>query len=140
MDQEHLSTAGANGGASMVVFEAGHEHAPDAPMGRERLALSADGTYSYERKRARVPDVRATGVIDPARVRNVVAHLERSSFPLVPAHSFPPGAGPVRISMGSASVELDEYFGEELDGYREALEELNAMLRDAGKQASEQSR
>jgi hypothetical protein len=122
-----------------ITFEQGHEHAPDARWGLQRVELSEDGSYGYQQRRAGQVVQTGSGTIDAGRAKAIFANLARSTFPEVPAHPFPPGASVLTISMPpDRSTSLDRRFGLGLDGYREAISELMTIVSEA-RTASERS-
>lgn len=130
----HWRTFGAERAAAHrhVTFEQGHEHAPDARWGLQILTLADDGRYTYMQRRAGRLVVVAAGAFDPDRARAVFDDLERSTFPQVAPHPFPPGASVLTISMPpDRRVDVDRRFGLGLDGYREAITALMDMVTAA---------
>jgi hypothetical protein len=121
-------------------FEEGHEYAPDARWGLQVLTLTDDGTYRYEQRRGGRVLRTGTGAVPAERARAVVADLERSTFPHVPARPFPPGASVLTIALDSEHIAIDRWHATELDGYREAVEALLSITTDARVAAEASSR
>ncbi len=119
-----------------ITFEQGHEHAPDSPWGLQRIRLSREGTFHYERIN-RGTRAEIEGRLDGARVDALLAELSKTSFPEPPQRSFPPGASVCRISVDAsppAWVDIEFYTGLRMPGYGEilrSLDELNTGLRES---------
>lgn len=115
-----------------LTFEQGHEHAPDARWGLLVLTLADDGRYTLLLRRAGRLLSAATGNFDSALAAAVFDALDRSTFPQMPAHAFPPGATVLAISMPpDRRVEVDRRFGLGLDGYRDAIAALMDLTQRA---------
>ena len=122
-----------------LTYEEGQENAPDAPWGLECLELAEDGAFTYRRRRAGQLVCSRVGAIGVDRAKAIFADLARSSFPNVPAHRSPPGPSMVSISMSpDRTVSLSQRFGMSLDGYREAISELTAVMSEV-REASDPS-
>jgi hypothetical protein len=117
-----------------IIFEQGHETAPDSPWGLLRLRLGSDGPLAFEQRNRGVVRTRR-GRVDPSRVDDVLASLQRTAFPSPPQDRFKPGASILRITIepDGAHVDVDYFAGLKMEGYRDvisALSELNGALRE----------
>lgn len=112
--------------ADAVTFEQGHESAPDAPWGLQRVRLSRAGNLDYERtQRGATTAVR--GRVEGAKVDSLLSVLAGTTFPDPPQSSFPPGSSVCRISIGASWVDVEYYSGLRLPGYGEVLKTLNDL-------------
>ena len=117
-------------GATAIPYAIGSEFAPDDPFGREVVELTAGGTLRYSRRfhgnaSAKVRAFAAT------RFADLIADLERTSFPAPPQRGFRPGPGPATISLAPSgeSVSIDTNVAEDIDGYRELVEKFQDLQR-----------
>jgi len=132
MHTDQSIVAGPIDGGPRLTYEEGQEYAPDDPWGLECLELAEDGTFTYRRRRVGQLVYTRVGAIGMDRSQAIFADLARSSFPEVPAHLSPPGPSMVSISMApDRTVSLYRKFGMGLDGYREAITELTAIVSEA---------
>ncbi len=123
--------AGTTADDMRLVYEEGHEHAPDDPWGLERLSLDRDGAFVYERRQRGLQVAIHAGHVELERAARVFAGLARSGFPQAPAHAFIPGPSTATIALGADRVTLARRFGVTLEGYREVLETLAELIADA---------
>ncbi len=116
---------------SCLKYVRGHARAPDAPWGLEELELASDGSYAYTQRVGDVTVGVGQGHVDASRATGIFDALRRSAFPDVPHHSVPPGASVVTLELGATdAASLDYFFGLGLEGYREALPALDALLAE----------
>lgn len=121
-------------GRALLTIEMGSEHAPDDPIGRERLTITSDGTLSYQH-RWRGAGAELAGAVSPERATELFAHVTRSGFPAIPSHSIPPGASLVVMKLDGEKheeVTFSSHFAEDLPGYGQllaAVDSLTSALR-----------
>ena len=119
-----------------VVYEQGHEHAPDSRWGLERFVVRNDRHLSHARRQSGTADSIAARLELP-RVLELHDALGTSTFPLVPKHAFVPGASIVRVELMAADgaarrAELDRFHAAKLPGYDDIVRffaGLGAALR-----------
>ncbi|MBL8622264.1 MAG: hypothetical protein JNK64_13205 [Myxococcales bacterium] len=116
-------------GVTAITYSIGSEFAPDDPFGREVVELTAAGAMNYSRRSHGHVSTKVR-TFSPARLADLLADLERTSFPESPQRGFQPGPGPATISVAPAgvSVSIDTMFAEGIDGYREFVEKLEDLL------------
>ena len=104
---------------------------PDAPWGLEELELTSDGSYRYTQRVGDLTIGVGRGSVDAGRAIVIFDALRRSSFPHVPNHAVPPGASLVTLERGTTeTASLDYFFGLGLDGYRDVLPALDAIVAE----------
>lgn len=118
-------------------YEAGHDYAPDARWGMERISVARGGAFTYRQSFREVVTGTVRGDIGAERASALFAALARSSFPSVPAHQLPPGGSMVRVSIGALHTGwVDRYFVAELDGFGDAIATLDELVGDARRAAA----
>jgi hypothetical protein len=117
-------------GVALITLEVGSEQAPDAPFGRELVALSSSGAVTYERHDGGKVFGRR-GVVDPARWYQLRAAIASTSFPSPAQDSFEPGASVMRLTVSGEEggyVLLDYFDSLEMPGYQDAIRPLIELI------------
>ena len=117
-----------------IYFSTGNEHAPDDPFGRIVLEIEDDGSAKLEHF-SRAGNGSWTGTMDAAKLRRLVAAMQRGGFPDRPPHPMPvPGTVMLELELddGSGPRTLMMPLGEaaKVDGYDEALSILQSFARE----------
>jgi hypothetical protein len=122
-----------------LTIKFGSEWAPDSPFGLDVLQLDANGRFLYENhNRGHVR--RLSGGYATHLGPAIGRWLDASGFPLVPAHSIPPGSSLVQLTVHtgvhSRPVVLLHYFSAlKFAGYSDLVHTMNqwtSWLREGG--------
>ena len=114
--------------SSLFTYQAGSEFAPNDPFGQETLTFTADGGFTYTRRK-QGQSWQRQGQADPAVLASIEADLAAAGFPVVPPHSIPPGASLVTLSRTDERAAMDYYKGRKFDGYGPVIRRCDAWMR-----------
>jgi hypothetical protein len=112
----------------MIRYQIGSEHSPSDPYGQESLLIDDDGTLTYTRRRVGQVWTRTAHVSADA-LGQIRTDLQVGGFPVVPAHSIPPGASLTVLQVDAQEVMFDFYKGKTFPGYRDAIRRLDAYTQ-----------
>jgi hypothetical protein len=118
------------GPRATLTLEMGNEHAPDDPIGRERISVGTERGVSYEHRRN---GVRArSGKLGYAETAAIFVDLVKSGFPQMPKHNIPPGASLMTLTLDvegkpPQKVSFQSFFAYDQPGYGELLPKLEAL-------------
>ena len=115
-----------------LTYTSGSEWSPEDRFGRCVLVIRADGGARLDRNQ-RGQASAWQGRVPPAILGEVLLDLFRAGFPEVPHSMIPPGSGRYDIQLRSGptrqTATVHGYVYRQMPGYREAIELLDAIVR-----------
>jgi hypothetical protein len=109
----------------VIRFTLGNEHNPSDPFGR--VVITIDGDAVTLEHYSRAGDATYTADLGPGVAAEITAALERGGFPDVPPHEIPAGASLRRLEVDGRSATVEDFFGRQLEGYKDAFAILDSL-------------